>query len=140
MFADWSYISVVIMELATKMCQGKEKTKSVLLAHKKIAESRSLFDCWIYYLLCGIVIACNFVIGCKLAMTKNIIWRCRVSIPVPLTCEASALPFELHPHLLRLLKQCCKLNIFGFFRFCKCFHLLQLSQIFCTKDRDVHIE
>jgi hypothetical protein len=25
-------------------------------------------------------------------------WKCRVSIPVPLACKASALPFELHPH------------------------------------------
>ena len=24
-------------------------------------------------------------------------WSCRGSIPVPLTCKASALPFELHP-------------------------------------------
>ena len=24
-------------------------------------------------------------------------WRCRASIPVPLACKASALPFELHP-------------------------------------------
>ena len=26
------------------------------------------------------------------------IWSCRGSIPVPLTCKASALPFELQPH------------------------------------------
>ena len=26
-------------------------------------------------------------------------WRCGASIPVPLACKASALPFELHPHL-----------------------------------------
>ena len=26
-------------------------------------------------------------------------WRCRGSNPVPLACKASALPFELHPHL-----------------------------------------
>ncbi|KAG0576837.1 hypothetical protein KC19_5G111600 [Ceratodon purpureus] len=29
---------------------------------------------------------------------KVVIWRRRVSIPVPLACKASALPFELHPH------------------------------------------
>ena len=27
-------------------------------------------------------------------------WRCGVSNPVPLACKASALPFELHPHLI----------------------------------------
>ena len=28
---------------------------------------------------------------------KRRFWRCGASIPVPLACEASALPFELHP-------------------------------------------
>ena len=28
-------------------------------------------------------------------------WRCGASIPVPLACEASALPFELHPRTLQ---------------------------------------
>ena len=27
----------------------------------------------------------------------NINWRCGESNPVPLACEASALPYELHP-------------------------------------------
>ena len=27
-------------------------------------------------------------------------WRSRVSIPVPPACEAGALPFELHPHVI----------------------------------------
>ena len=31
-------------------------------------------------------------------------WRCRVSIPVLLTCKASALPSELHPHTKQLFK------------------------------------
>lgn len=40
-------------------------------------------------------------------------WRCGASIPVPLTCKASALPFELHPLLChdddeRLELSCCK--------------------------------
>ncbi len=33
----------------------------------------------------------------NLAYERN--WRRRVSIPVPLACKASALPFELHPRL-----------------------------------------
>ena len=33
---------------------------------------------------------------------KNV-WRCGASIPVPLACEASALPFELHPRTLQAL-------------------------------------
>ena len=32
-------------------------------------------------------------------------WRCGGSNPVPLACKASALPFELHPHLLVLLSK-----------------------------------
>ena len=38
------------------------------------------------------------------ALTSNFVkacwqneWRCGVTIPVPLACEASALPYELHP-------------------------------------------
>ena len=30
-------------------------------------------------------------------------WRCGTSIPVPLACKASALPFELHPSALKAL-------------------------------------
>ena len=33
----------------------------------------------------------------KLIEATTISWRIRVSIPVPLACEASALPFELIP-------------------------------------------
>ncbi len=33
----------------------------------------------------------------QVAGTKKGTWRRRVSIPVPLACKASALPFELHP-------------------------------------------
>ena len=33
------------------------------------------------------------------------IWSCRGSIPVPLTCKASALPFELQPHTAETLEQ-----------------------------------
>ena len=33
----------------------------------------------------------------KLIEVTTISWRIRVSIPVPITCEASALPFELIP-------------------------------------------
>ena len=32
-------------------------------------------------------------------------WRCGGSNPVPLACKASALPFELHPHLSILLSK-----------------------------------
>ena len=31
---------------------------------------------------------------------EKIGWRCGGSNPVPLACEASALPIELHPHLV----------------------------------------
>ena len=34
---------------------------------------------------------------------KIICWRIRVSIPVPLTCKASALPLELIPHNINTL-------------------------------------
>ncbi len=30
-------------------------------------------------------------------------WRRRVSIPVPLACKASALPFELHPRVKQMI-------------------------------------
>ena len=32
------------------------------------------------------------------AQPQNALWRCGVSIPVPLACKASDLPIDLHPH------------------------------------------
>ena len=33
--------------------------------------------------------------------SSKMFWRCGASIPVPLACKASALPFELHPRTLQ---------------------------------------
>ena len=39
---------------------------------------------------------------------KLVKWRCERSNPVPLACKASALPFELHPHVDNLQEQVYK--------------------------------
>ena len=55
--------------------------------------------------------------------TKKEVWRSGVSIPVPADCEPTALPSELHPHVLArehahtINKQkncCCSLQAMGF--------------------------
>lgn len=38
-------------------------------------------------------------------------WRRRVSIPVPLACKASALPFELHPQMARGAREARTLDL-----------------------------
>ena len=37
----------------------------------------------------------------RIVEASKLFWRCGASIPVPLACEASALPFELHPRTLQ---------------------------------------
>ena len=37
----------------------------------------------------------------RIVESSKMFWRCGVSIPVPLACKASALPFELHPRTLQ---------------------------------------
>ena len=51
-----------------------------------------------FYLL-GVSI-CN-----RLSADSYYLWRSGASIPVPLACKASALPFKLHPHSLELSRK-----------------------------------
>ncbi|CAL9015621.1 unnamed protein product, partial [Prunus brigantina] len=67
------------------------------------------------------------VVNCK--NTKRMRWRCRVSNPVPLACKASALPFELHPHLMGLkLEQFCLVKQHKYFNF-QSKDAMQLSEL-----------
>ena len=52
-------------------------------------------------------------------VVKELKWRCGESNPVPLACEASALPYELHPHFVNSFN--CYLFIFK----------LQTNQVLC---------
>ena len=41
----------------------------------------------------------------RLSADSDYLWRSGASIPVPLACKGSALPFELHPHSLELSRK-----------------------------------
>lgn len=57
-----------------------------------------VFRLWKTILITGSLIT-GIPIGYGNKNHNNRVWRRRVSIPVPLACKASALPFELHPRL-----------------------------------------
>ena len=46
-----------------------------------------------------------YLLGVSICNRLSALWRSGASIPVPLACKASALPFELHPHSLELWRK-----------------------------------
>ena len=62
-------------------------------------------------------------------------WRCRASIPVPIACEASALPFELHPRTLQASEQNPWYISFRFARSCQFLPIISKHEIELSKPR-----
>ena len=62
-------------------------------------------------------------------------WRCGASIPVPIACEASALPFELHPRTLQASEQNPWYISFRFARSCQFLPIISKHEIELSKPR-----
>ena len=100
-----------------KKCFGDAGHRSPYLSHAKRAlyhlsnipvlfKIRASFEqnSWsISFFICNDLSNCSHYqqIQTRIVESSKMFWRCGVSIPVPLACKASALPFELHPRTLQ---------------------------------------